>query len=206
MIYHQSQLQQLNGNKMKELEEKILKEGAIINNDIIKVDAFINHRIDVVLAKKLGAYFASNFPDADKVLTLETSGIVFGFTTAEALGDVPMVFAKKRDSATIDRNACYKAIVHSFTHGNDALVTVNKAFLNKGDKVLIVDDFLANGSAATGLIDICKQAGAIPVGFCTVIEKSFQPGRKLLEDMGIKVISGARIKAFENNIPIFVEE
>ena len=191
---------------MKEIEEKILKDGIILNNDILKVDTFINHKIDVPLAKKIGQYFASNFSNVDKVLTLETSGIVFGLTTAEALNDVPMVFAKKRDSVTVNLDECYKAIVHSFTHGNDALVTVKKDFISEGERILIVDDFLANGAAALGLIEICRQAKAIPVGFCTVIEKSFQPGRRILEELGIKVISGARIKEFKNNVPIFIEE
>lgn len=190
---------------MKELEEKILKDGVILNNDIIKVDSFINQQIDVDLAKKVGDYFASNFSNVDKVLTLETSGIVFGLTTAEALGNIPLVFAKKRKSATVDENSCYKTLVHSFTHGDDNLITVNKNYLKKGEKILIVDDFLANGAAGNGLLELCNQAGAIPVGFCTVIEKSFQPGRKALEAKGLKVIAGARIKEFKDNIPVFME-
>jgi len=191
---------------VKELEEKILSEGHILNNDIIKVDSFINHKVDVVLVNNIGKFFASKFQNIDKVLTLETSGIIFGLVTAQALGNVPLVYAKKNKSAIINENHSYISNVHSFTHNVDNMISVNKDYINKGERVLIVDDFLANGSAATGLVDIIEQAGAIPVGFCTAIEKYFQPGRKLLEDKGLKVVAAAKIKAFENNVPIFLED
>ena len=189
---------------MKAIEERILLDGKIINNDIIKVDNFLNHQIDVGLIKEfaLGVKEFFNKVKVDKILTIETSGIAIAYAVAEAFDNVPLLFAKKSKSAIVDDNV-YATKIKSFTRNTDSEVTVAKLYLTKGERVLIVDDFLAEGNAAMGLIDICQQAGAIPVGFATVIEKAFQGGRQRIEQTGIKVFAGASIKAFVNNKPVF---
>ena len=187
---------------MKILEEAILTKGRILDNDIIKVDTIINHQVDVALTVGVAKEVKKEFPHVDKVLTIVTSGLPFAFALAEQYG-VNMVFAKKEKSKTVDLSTCYIEEVPSFTHGNVNQVTVDKKFLKPGEKILIADDFLASGAASLGLINICKQAGAEVVGVTALIEKSFQGGRKKIEDLGIKVVSGANIVAFENNVPIF---
>ena len=189
---------------MKAIEEKILKDGRIIDNDILKVDNFLNHQIDVNLINDFARGVKDFFNDVkvDKVLTIETSGIAVAYAVAEAFNNIPLLFAKKSKSKTVDENV-YKTIIKSFTRNIDSEVTVSKLYLNKGERILIVDDFLAEGNAAIGLIDLCRQAGAVPVGFATVIEKIFQGGRNRIEKEGIKVFAGASIRAFENNKPVF---
>ena len=187
---------------MKVLEDAILQKGRILDNDIIKVDAIINHQVDVPLMVKVAKEIVKEFPNVDKVLTIVTSGLPFAFALAEQYG-VDMVFAKKEKSKTVDLANCIIEEVPSFTHGNVNQVTVDKRFLKPGEKVLIADDFLASGAASLGLINICKKAGCEVVGVTALIEKTFQGGRKKIEDLGIKVVSGACIQAFENNRPIF---
>ena len=189
---------------MKAIEERILLDGKIINNDIIKVDNFLNHQIDVGLIKEfaLGVKEFFNKVKVDKILTIETSGIAIAYAVAEAFDNVPLLFAKKSKSAIVDDNV-YVTKIKSFTRNTDSEVTVAKLYLTKGERILIVDDFLAEGNAAIGLMDLCRQAGAIPVGFATVIEKTFQGGRQRIEQTGIKVFAGAKIKAFVNNKPVF---
>ena len=189
---------------MKAIEERILLDGKIINNDIIKVDNFLNHQIDVGLIKEfaLGVKEFFNKVKVDKILTIETSGIAIAYAVAEAFDNVPLLFAKKSKSAIVDDNV-YVTKIKSFTRNTDSEVTVAKLYLTKGERILIVDDFLAEGNAAIGLMDLCRQAGAIPVGFATVIEKAFQGGRQRIEQTGIKVFAGAKIKAFVNNKPVF---
>ena len=187
---------------MKLLEDAILQKGRILDNDIIKVDAIINHQVDVPLMVKVAKEIAKEFPHVDKVLTIVTSGLPYAFALAEQYG-VDMVFAKKEKSRTVDLNNCYIEEVPSFTHGNVNQVTVDRRFLKPGEKVLIADDFLASGAASLGLINICKAAGCEVVGVTALIEKTFQGGRAKIEELGIKVVSGACIKAFENNVPIF---
>ena len=191
---------------MKLIEDRILKDGHIINDDILKVDSFLNHQIDVALMRQFALEAKEYFKDVkvDKVLTIETSGIAVAYPVAEVFNDVPLVFAKKSKSQIVGDNV-YKAVVKSFTRGTQSEVTVDKKYLLPGENVLIVDDFLAEGNASLGLADLIKQAGANPVGVVIVIEKSFQEGRKKLENLGLKVFSGARIKAFENNKPIFMK-
>ena len=188
---------------MKQLEEMILEKGRIIDNEIIKVDSFINHQVNPHFTRTLARYFVDEFKDVkiDKVLTLETSGIPIAYAVADIL-DVDMVFAKKSKSKIVG-NELYHEEVRSFTRGTVSDVTVAKEFLHEDENVLIVDDFLAKGNAAIGLINICKQAGAHPVGVCAAIEKSFQGGRDLIEAQGLKVVSGANIIAFKDNKPIF---
>ena len=189
---------------MKSIEEKILKDGVVINNDIIKVDNFLNHQIDIKVMREFADGVKDFFANAqiDKVLTIETSGIAVAYSVAEALGDKLILFAKKSKSQIVDDNV-YTANIKSFTRYSLSLVTVSKSYLNKGEKILIVDDFLAEGNAAIGLIDMCHQAGAEVVGYATVIEKEFQGGRKRIEELNIPVFSGAIIKSFKNNKPVF---
>ena len=188
---------------MKMLEDAILKYGRILDNEIIKVDSFINHQVDPRITNELAQYFVDEFKGTkiDKVLTLETSGIPIAYAVASILG-VNMVFAKKSRSRTVDDNI-YQEEVMSFTRGTVSNVTVSKDYILKGENILIVDDFLAKGNAAIGLVNIIKQGGATCVGVCATIEKSFQGGRELLNAMGIKVVSGANIVAFKDNQPIF---
>ena len=189
---------------MKLLEQRILEDGIIIDNDILKVDSFINHQIDVSLVRSIAKEINEEFKafGVNKILTIETSGIAFAYAAAEVMGDLPLVFAKKSKSATVG-NDVYKSEVKSFTRNIVSPITVAEKYLNKGDVVLIVDDFLAEGNASLGLIDLCKQAGAKVVGVAVAIEKGFQPGRKRLEELGIKVYSAANVKAFVDNKPVF---
>ena len=189
---------------MKLLEDRILKEGVVLNNDILKVDSFLNHQIDSALTRELAQDIAYMFQGAgaNKILTIETSGIPLAFAVAEELGNLPLLFAKKSKSATVGDDV-FKAEVKSFTRNINSTVTVSDKYLKRGDTVLIVDDFLAEGNAALGLIDLCNQAGAKVVGVAVAIEKGFQGGRDKLESLGLKVYSGARIKAFKDNKPVF---
>ena len=189
---------------MKLLEERILKDGIILNNDILKVDSFLNHQIDVTLLNNFAKAVKEDFNQikVDKILTIETSGIAVAYAVAQAFGNLPLVFAKKSKSQTVDDNV-YKAAIKSFTRNIESVVTISKKYLIKGENILIVDDFLAEGNAAIGLIDMCEQAGANVVGFVDTIEKEFQGGSKRLKEKGIKVFSGAVIKEFKNNKPIF---
>lgn len=182
---------------MEQLKEKIEKDGFVIGTDILKVDSFINHQIDTKLLDELGAYFASLFEGVTKVLTIEASGIAFGCAVANHLGYLPMVFAKKSKSKIVDENNLYTTYVNSFTKGTTNTVCVDKRFLNKDDVILIVDDFLAEGNASLGLIDICKQAGCKVAGVAIVIEKGFQGGREKLESLGYRVESAAIVDHFE---------
>ena len=189
---------------MKSLEERILKDGVIINNDILKVDSFLNHQIDVALARNLAKEIANEYKEygINKILTIETSGIAFAYAVAQEMGDLPLVFAKKSKSATVG-NDVYTSVVKSFTRNINSQITVSNKYMKPSDTVLIVDDFLAEGNAAFGLLDICGQAGAKVVGVAVAIEKSFQGGRVRLEAEGLKVFSGANIKAFKDNKPVF---
>ena len=191
---------------MKLLEEKILKDGKILNNDILKVDSFLNHQIDPVLIDSLAEDMLNFFKDQriDKVLTIETSGIAVAYAVARII-KAPLVFAKKSKSATVGDDV-FTAEIKSFTRNLVSKVTVSNKYLKEAENVLIVDDFLAEGNAGLGLLSICNQAKANVIGFATAIEKGFQGGRKKLEDNGVKVYSGAIIKAFENNKPVFEEQ
>ena len=189
---------------MKEIEEKVLKDGEIIGKDIIKVDCFLNHQIDIKTLKKFAIEVRKEFKNVkiDKVLTIETSGIAVGYAVAEAFGDLPLLFAKKAKSKIINGDL-FSTKIKSFTRDEMCDVTVNKKYLKAGENILIVDDFLAEGNAGIGLIDLCHQAGANPVGLAVFIEKYFQGGHQKIEAMGVKVVAGASIKAFKNNKPIF---
>ncbi len=189
---------------MKELEQEILKNGIIINDEIVKIDSFLNHQIDIPLFMKLAKDIREFFKDqkVDKILTIETSGIALAFAVGLEYGVKNFVFAKKNKSAIVG-NDNYTSQIFSFTKKSTNTVTVDKKFINKGENILIVDDFLAGGNAGVGLIDICRQAGANVVGFAAAVEKLFQGGREKIEALGVKVYSGAAIKSIENNTIIF---
>jgi len=190
---------------MKFLEEQIIKHGRIIDNDIIKVDNFLNHQVNPEIINTLAQTFVEEFKDVkiDKVLTLEISGIPIAYAVASIL-NVNMVFAKKTKSKIVEDDV-YVEEVRSFTRGTVSTITVSKNYIKEGENILIVDDFLAKGNAALGLINIAKKGKANVVGFCAAICKSFQGGKELLEAMGIKVVLGADIVAFKDNKPIFDE-
>lgn len=174
---------------MELLKDKILKEGKVFPGNILKVDGFLNHRIDVKLLEEIGREFARIFKDeaVTKVLTIEASGIGIGCFVAKEL-NVPMLFAKKSHTKNI-AGSVYTSKVMSYTHGNVYDIIVSKEYLNSDDRVIIIDDFLANGAALDGLIDVVKQANATLIGCGIVIEKGFQGGGDRLRQQGVRVES-----------------
>lgn len=190
---------------MKLLEERILKDGDVLGENILKVDSFLTHQVDFELMQEIGKVFADKYKEAGitKVVTIEASGIAPAVYAAQALG-VPMIFAKKAKNITMTEGIL-TAEVYSFTKQVTSQVSIVSRFLSNDDTVLIIDDFLANGQAAKGLLEIIGQAGAKVAGIGIVIEKSFQAGRDLLEKTGVPVTSLARIKAFENGRVVFAE-
>lgn len=182
---------------MNFLEERILKDGLVKEGNVLKVDSFLNHQMDVELLDEIGAEFKRRFAGIDitKVLTIEASGIGIACFVAKHLA-VPMVFAKKSKSVNIDGDVLV-AEVESFTHKNRNNVIVSKRFLGEGDKVLIVDDFLANGCALQGLISITESAGATVAGIGIAIEKGFQIGGRVIRNLGYKLESLAIVDAMD---------
>lgn len=180
---------------MKLLEDRILKDGHIGTDDVLKVDSFLNHQIDVNFVCELGKEFYRLFKDENitKILTIEASGIGIACLAAQYFG-VPVVFAKKTKTINIYSDT-YNATVHSYTHKKDYDIVVSKEFLSKEDNVLIIDDFLAKGSALTALLMLIEKAGAKTAGAGIVIEKAYQGGGNLVRDMGIRVESLAKIKS-----------
>lgn len=181
------------------MEERILKDGLVLDGDVLKVDSFLNHQMDVAFFGEMAKEFYRLFADCgvNKILTIEASGIGIACITAQAFG-CPVVFAKKSKTRNIAGDV-YTARVKSFTHGNVSDIVVSKKFLGPGDRVLIIDDFLANGAALTGLIKLVQDAGAELVGAGIAIEKAFQPGGKMLREQGIRIESLARIKSMDEN-------
>lgn len=192
---------------MSYLKEKMLKDAVVVNENVIKVDSFLNHQLDPVVMKEISKEFVEYFNDREitKVMTIEASGIAPGILVASELG-VPMLFAKKSEPSTMKSDDQFSTNIHSFTKNLTSRVLVSKKYLSPDDKVLIVDDFLANGEAALGLIDLVEQAGAETVGVGICVEKSFQPGRQKLEDKGIDIFSIVRIASLADNKMTFVEE
>ncbi len=184
---------------MKELVQAMREQGVGIGEDIVKVDMFLNHRLDTGLLVKMGEAFADAFREdkPDIVLTVEASGIASAVTTAMALDNIPVVFAKKSRTRNITGDV-YEAAVFSYTHGVENHVRVSKAYLPKGARVLVIDDFLANGAAASGLCEIVQQAQGTVVGIGVCVEKKFQPGRAKLEGMGMKVVSLATVVGIDH--------
>ncbi len=191
---------------MKELVEAIRERGVGIGTDIVKVDMFLNHRLDTELFVKMGQAFAEAFAaqKPDLVLTVEASGIAAALTTAMACGNIPVVFAKKSRTRNVTGDV-YESRVFSFTHGVENHIRVAKEYLPKGARVLIVDDFLANGEAAEGLCDLCRQAGATVAGIGVCVEKSFQPGHEKLAQEGYQVVALAKVTGIQDG-KLVVEE
>ena len=182
---------------MNFLEERIVKDGIVKENNVLKVDSFLNHQMDVKLLDQIGAEFHRRFSSAPitKILTIEASGIAIAYATARYF-DVPMVFAKKSKSINLDGDM-YTAEVESFTHKNKNQIIVSKRFLAENDHVLIIDDFLANGCALQGLISIAEAAGATVDGIGIVIEKGFQYGGRSIRNLGYKLESLAIVDAMD---------
>ena len=193
---------------MNFLEERIAKDGIVKEGNVLKVDSFLNHQMDIALIEEIGREFKRRFADKHitKVMTIEASGIGIAAFVAKEFG-VPMVFAKKSKSINIEGDM-YVAEVESFTHKNRNQVIVSKKFLNKGDKLLIIDDFLANGCALQGLISIAESAGATIEGLGIVIEKGFQVGGRVIRNLGYHVESLAIVEAMdaENGTITFREQ
>lgn len=189
---------------MRLLEERIERDGVVKDGDVLKVDGFLNHQMDVKLFEEMGREWARLFAGqrVDKILTIEASGIGMACVAAEQFGGVPVVFAKKAQSRNIDGDV-YSTKVESFTHGRVYDVIVSRKFLLPGDHVLLIDDFLANGAALMGLIDLVRQAGATVVGAGIAVEKAFQPGGQRVREMGVRVESLARIKSMRDGKIIF---
>ena len=183
---------------MQLLKDKIQAEGVVVHNSLLKVDSFLNHQIDPQLMMKIGEEFALRFKNNNvtKILTIEASGIAVAIMVGFVL-QVPVVFARKKKSAVCNDDV-YSTTVYSFTKKESNYVTVSAGLLNKGDNIMIIDDFLANGEAALGLASIVEQAGASVVGIGIVIEKAFQPGSEKLKNAGYRVESLVRIKSFSN--------
>lgn len=191
---------------MKLLEDVIREKGTILEGGVLKVDSFLNHQIDPDLMKALGDEFAQYFKDygITKILTVETSGIAPAVFAGLKLG-VPVVFGRKNKSLTLQDNM-YTTSVYSYTKQVSNEISISKDYLDSNDRVLLIDDFLANGQAIAGLLSICKSAGASVVGIGIVIEKSFQKGRRFVEESGIPILSLARISSLDTEGITFVDE
>ncbi|WHY22772.1 xanthine phosphoribosyltransferase [Bacillus halotolerans] len=191
---------------MEALKRKIEEEGVVLSDQVLKVDAFLNHQIDPLLMKKIGDEFAARFEKdgVTKIVTIESSGIAPAVMAGLQM-DVPVVFARKHKSLTLTDNLLTSS-VYSFTKQTESQIAVSGNHLSDQDRVLIIDDFLANGQAALGLVSIVQQAGASVAGLGIVIEKSFQPGREELVKLGYRVESLARIESLEKGKVSFVQE
>lgn len=184
---------------MKELEDRIRRDGVVKPGNVLKVDGFLNHQCDVALFDDMGAQWARIFAGkrVDKILTIEASGIGIACLAARHFGDVPVVFAKKTQSINLEGDQ-YVTTVYSFTKQREFPVIVAKKFLAAGEHVLLIDDFLANGKAMQGLIDICTKAGAIIEGIGIAVEKGFQPGGAMLRKAGYDVESLAIVTSMDS--------
>ena len=191
---------------MYALEQKILSEGIVLSVEVLKVDAFLNHQIDPVMMQLIGKEFAARFKDAGitKIITIEASGIAPAIMAGLELG-VPVIFARKYQSLTL-KDDLYRSKVFSFTKQTESTIAISNKHISSADKALVIDDFLANGQAALGLIDLIHQAKAEVVGVGIVIEKSFQPGRDILLEKGYRVESLARVKSLANGTVEFVRD
>lgn len=194
------------GMSMEALKKKIQQDGTVIGEEVLKVDNFLTHQVDPKLMSAIGQRFAELFKTAGitKVVTIEASGIAPAIFTGLAL-DVPVIFARKAKSLTMQEELL-STEVYSFTKQVTSTVSISQKFLTTEDTVLVIDDFLANGQAALGLVELCRQAGATVTGIGIVIEKSFQEGRELLMSKGLRVESLARIASLSGNQVTFMEE
>ena len=191
---------------MNFLEERIQKDGIVKEGNVLKVDSFLNHQMDIKLFRQMGEEWKRRFAEANinKILTIEASGIGIACIVAQYF-DVPVVFAKKAQSINIDGDV-YSTKIQSFTHQRVYDVIVSKKYLNPEDHILIIDDFLANGCALEGLIDLVQSAGATVEGIGIAIEKGFQQGGKLIRDRGIRLESLAIVDSMEGGELVFREQ
>lgn len=191
---------------MKELQEKIEKYGTVLPGNVLKVDAFLNHQVDPELMLHVGQEFAKLFADEGitKVWTVESSGIAPAVMTGLAM-KVPVIFARKHKSLTLN-NDMYTADVYSYTKKTTNRISISKKYVDPNDKILMIDDFLANGQAVEGMLEIADQAGVDVAGAGIVIEKSFQAGANELKDRGVRVESLARIKSLDDGHVTFMPE
>lgn len=190
---------------MDALKKKILTDGTAIGTEIVKVDSFLNHQIDVAFMNEIGKEFARIFSDVEvtKIVTIEASGIAIASIASQYFNNLPVVFAKKTESRNLDSDK-YHGEVYSFTKQRSYPIMISKKYLSADDKILIIDDFLANGKAALALKNLCEQAGATVQGIGIVIEKGFQDGGRLLrEENGIRVESLAIIDSIDDGIITF---
>ena len=180
---------------MNFLEERIVKDGVVKPGDVLKVDSFLNHQMDTALFHAMAEEFYTLYSDCgvNKILTIEASGIGLACIAGQVFG-CPVLFAKKSKTRNLGGDL-YTARVESFTHGDVNTILVSRRYLSPTDRVLIVDDFLANGAALTGLISLVEQAGATVVGAGIAIEKAFQPGGEMLRAQGLRIESLAKIKS-----------
>ena len=192
---------------MKELELIIKERGTILPGDILKIDNFLNHQIDVKVLDKIGEEFYRLFKDTnpEKILTIESSGIAIATAASRYFNTIPCLFAKKTYALNMSANT-YQSREHSYTRDIDYNVQVSKDYIHEGERVLILDDFLANGEAMNSLIDICNQAGATIVGCGAVVCKTYQPGLKRIKDMGYHVECLANVKAMSDTDIVFEDE
>lgn len=191
---------------MKELKEKIEQYGTVLPGNVLKVDAFLNHQVDPELMLHVGQEFAKRFANEGitRIWTVESSGIAPAVFTGLAM-KVPVIFARKHKSLTLN-NDMYTADVYSYTKKTTNRISISKKYVDANDKILMIDDFLANGQAVEGMLEIADQAGVDVAGAGIVIEKSFQPGANELKDRGIRVESLARIKSLDNGKVEFMPE
>ena len=189
---------------MEKLRKRILEEGQALSENVLKVDSFLNHGVDSKLMYEIGTCFKEYFQDkgATKIFTIESSGIAPTVMTALQM-NLPMVTLKKQTSKILNGEV-YQTTVHSFTKNSDYELTLSKKFINKDDNIIIIDDFLANGEAALGAIRLVEEAGANVCGIGIVIEKSFQPGRAMLQEKGYDIYSLARIKKLGKDLIEFI--
>lgn len=192
---------------MKLLEEKILECGELRHGGILKVDSFLNHQIDVTIMQEIGKEFANLFSgkEINKILTIEASGIGIACIVAQYFNNVPVVFAKKSESLNLSGDV-FSTDVHSYTKNKDYTIRVDKKYLTKGDRILIIDDFLANGEAVMGLMRIIEEAGAKTSGVGICIEKAFQKGGDLIRSTGTELHSLAIVDVSKDNQISFVEK
>ena len=192
---------------MEQLREAIERQGVGLGTDIVKVDMFLNHRIDTGLLFAMGEAWAEAFRDdrPDLVLTVEASGIAMAVAAAHALGDIPVVFAKK--GATVVQSAdMVQAPVYSFTHKTQNMIRIDKRYLPENSRVLIIDDFLADGEAARGMMLLCEKRKATVVGVGIAVDKGFQPGGRKLREAGVKLVSLAIVDAIEDGRIVLREQ
>lgn len=189
---------------MELLRKRILENGYALSESILKVDSFLNHQVDPELMYQVGTYFKAYFKEHDitKIITIESSGIAPAVMTAMQM-KLPMVILKKEASKILNGDV-FQTTVHSFTKGKDYELTLSKKYISVEDRILIIDDFLANGEAALGAARLIEECGAKIAGIGIVIEKSFQPGRQLLEDKGYEIYSLARISKLGKGLIEFV--